>query len=84
MKTVCTLALAAGALLAVSAASAQDDTTTTTTSTTVTPPQHGAYIGVPGVAGVEVGGRPGCVTRSKTETDQDTGQSRSMTESNCP
>ena len=84
MKAICTLTLAAGALFLVSAAAAQDDTTTTTTSTTVTPPQHGAFIGVPGVAGVEVGGRPGCVTRSKTETDQDTGQTRSVSESNCP
>jgi hypothetical protein len=84
MKAICILALVVGALFAVSAASAQDDTTTTTTSTTVTPPQHGAFIGVPGVAGVEVGGRPSCVTRSKTETDQDTGQTRSVSESNCP
>lgn len=84
MKAICILALVVGALFAVSAASAQDDTTTTTTSTPVTPPQHGAFIGVPGAAGVEVGGRPGCVTRSKTETDQDTGQTRSVSESNCP
>jgi hypothetical protein len=84
MKAICILvALAVGTVFAASAA-AQDDTTTTTTSTTVTPPQHGAFIGVPGVAGVEVGGRPGCVTRSKTETDQDTGQTRSVSESNCP
>jgi hypothetical protein len=82
MKPVYTLALAAAAAFAVSAAAAQD-TTTTTTSTTVTPPKHGAYIGVPGVVGVEVGGKPGCVTRSKTETDQDTGETRSKTESNC-
>jgi hypothetical protein len=78
--------LLVAALLVVSSVSvavAQEDTTTTTTSTTVTPPQHGAFIGVPGVAGVEVGGRPGCVSRSKTVTDQDTGESRSVHESNC-
>lgn len=82
MKLICTLALGAAAAFAVSAAAAQDSTSTTT-STTVTAPRHGAYIGVPGVAGVEVGGKPGCVTRSKTETDQDTGETRSKTESNC-
>jgi hypothetical protein len=82
MKPIFTLALAAAAAFAVSAASAQD-TTTTTTQTTVTPPHGGAYVGVPGVVGVQVGGRPGCVTRSKTETDEDTGETRSKTESNC-
>jgi hypothetical protein len=70
-------------LSSIAPALAQEDTTTTTTSTTVTPPQHGAYIGVPGVAGVEVGGRPGCVSRTKTVTDQDTGESHSVHESNC-
>ncbi len=78
MNLICTLALATGAILLGSAAIAQD--TTTTTQTTVTPPQHGAYVGVPGVVGVVVGGTRGCVTRSKTETDQDTGDSRTKTE----
>lgn len=81
MKLICTLALATSAMFVVSAAVAQD--TTTTTTTTETPPHQGAYIGVPGVAGVVVGGTRGCVTRSKTETDQDTGDSRTKTESNC-
>jgi hypothetical protein len=81
MNLTCTLALAAGAIFVVSAATAQD--TTTTTTTTETPPHQGAYIGVPGVAGVVIGGTRGCVSRSKTETDQDTGDSRTKTESNC-
>lgn len=82
MKLICNLALAAGATFVVSAAAAQD-TTTTTRTTTETPSQPGAYVGVPSVVGVEVGGRPGCQTRSKTVTDQDTGETRSKTESNC-
>jgi hypothetical protein len=81
MKLIYTLALATGALFAVSAAVAQDTTTTTTTQHTEGQP--GAFIGVPGVAGVQVGGTRGCETRSKTETDQDTGDSRTHTESNC-
>jgi hypothetical protein len=81
MNLICTLALATGAIFVASAATAQD--TTTTTTTTDTPPRHGAYVGVPGIVGVEVGGRPGCQTRSKTETNQDTGDSRTKSESNC-
>jgi hypothetical protein len=80
------LSLAFSAVILVSSiatAMAQEDTTTTTTTTTVTPPAHGAYIGVPGVAGVEVGGRPGCVSRSKTVTDQDTGESHTVRDSSC-
>jgi hypothetical protein len=82
MKLICKLALATGAIFAVSAAVAQDATTTTTT-TQQNSGQPGAFIGVPGVAGVQVGGTRGCETRSKTETDQDTGETRSRTESNC-
>jgi hypothetical protein len=84
MKLKYTLALAVGAIFTISAAAAQDATTTTTTTTHT--PAQGAYIGVPGVVGVQVGAPPGgrgCETRSKTVTDQDTGESRSRTESNC-
>ena len=83
MKLICTLALAIGAIFTVSAAAAQDDVTTSTTTTRT--PAHGAFVGVPGVVGVQVGSPPGsgCETRSKTVTDQDTGESHSRTESNC-
>jgi hypothetical protein len=41
---------------------------------------------VPGVVGVHVGAPPvetGCTTKSKTTTDTDTGESASVTKSNC-
>jgi hypothetical protein len=82
MKLIYTLVFVTGALFAVSAAVAQEDTTTTTTQQH-TEGQPGAFIGVPGVAGVQVGGTRGCETRSKTETDQGTGDSHTRTESNC-
>jgi len=85
MKTIGKLALAASTLLWASAAVAQDDDYTTTTRT-----EHheshdgGAYVGVPGVVGVQVGpGRSGCDTRSRTVTDETTGESHTRTETNC-
>jgi hypothetical protein len=41
---------------------------------------------VPGVVGVHVGAPPvetGCTTKSKTTTDTDTGESASVSKSNC-
>lgn len=75
------LALATGALFFISVAAQADDYTTSTHT------EHhrdggGAYVGVPGVAGVHVG-HSGCATHSKTETDEDTGESHTRTESNC-
>jgi hypothetical protein len=84
MKTIHKLALATGALFFVSVAAQADDYTSTTRTVHHDGDHSGAYVGVPGVVGVHVGSdRSGCETRSKTETDQDTGESRTRTESNC-
>ncbi len=86
MHVIGKLALAAGAILWISAAAAQDDTTTTTRTTRESPPP-GAFVGVPGVAGVQVGpgagSLGGCESRSKTVTDEETGETRSKSETNC-
>jgi hypothetical protein len=87
MKTF-KIAIAAAAIVALSgaAAIAEDVTTTTTQHETTTVPGPGVTVGVPGVAGVHVGGPPvetGCTTKSKTTTDTDTGDSASVTKSNC-
>ncbi len=87
MHTMGKLALAAGTLFWVSAAVAQDDSTSTTTHTDhYDSHSGGAYVGVPGVVGVHVGGGGpggGCETRSKTVQDNDTGKTHTRTESNC-
>lgn len=88
MKTIGKLALAASAILWMSAAMAQDDDTTTTTTHTEHYDSHpgGAYVGVPGVVGVHVGpGGPGtgCETHSRTVQDNETGDSHTRTETNC-
>jgi hypothetical protein len=82
------IAIAAAAIVALSgaAAIAEDVTNTTTQHETTTAPGPGVTVGVPGVAGVHVGGPPvetGCTTKSKTTTDTDTGDSASVTKSNC-
>ncbi len=82
------IAVAAAAIVALSgaAAMAQDVTTTTTTHHTETAPGPGVNVGVPGVVGVHVGGPPeerGCTTKSRTTTDTETGDSASVTKSNC-
>ena len=87
MQTMGKLALAVSAVFWMSAAVAQDDDTTTTTHTEhYDSHPHGAYVGVPGVVGVHVGpGGPGsvCETHSKTVRDDETGESRTRTVSNC-
>jgi hypothetical protein len=84
MKTMNQIALAASALLLMSAAAQADDYTTTTRTVHHEDHGGGAYIGVPGVVGVHVGSdRGGCATRSKTVTNQDTGESHTRTETNC-
>jgi hypothetical protein len=94
MQTMGKLALAASAMmwvagnLWVTAASAQDydDHTTTTRTEHYDSHRGGAYVGVPGVAGVHIGpGGPGsgCETHSKTVQDNDTGESHTRTVSNC-
>ena len=55
----------------------------TTRSTTTTEPGPGVTVGVPGVVGVQVGGSQGCTTRSKTQTNTETGDSRTVTRSDC-
>jgi hypothetical protein len=87
MKTIKT-AIAAAALVALSgvAVMAEDVTTTTTTHETTTAPGPGVTVGVPGVVGVHVGAPPvetGCTTKRKTTTDTDTGDSASVTKSDC-
>ena len=88
MKTINKIAIAAAACVALSGAAMAQDTTTTTTTTREgsTVPGPGVTVGVPGVVGVHVGGPPvdtGCTTKSRTTTDTDTGQSASVTKSNC-
>jgi hypothetical protein len=86
---VIAIAMGTAAALAFSAAGtlAQDTTTTTTTvHHDETAPGPGVTVGVPGVAGVHVGGPPvetGCTTKRSTTTDHDTGDSTSVTRSNC-
>jgi hypothetical protein len=88
MKTINKIAIAAAACVALSGAAMAQDTTTTTTTTheRTTAPGPGLTVGVPGVVGVHVGEPPvdtGCTTKSKTTTDNDTGDSASVTKSNC-
>jgi hypothetical protein len=84
MKTTAFAALTALGLLSAAPCYAQDTTTTTTTTHSETAPGPGVFVGVPGVAGVQLGAPPvGCTTRSSTTTNDDTGASRSMTQSNC-
>jgi hypothetical protein len=85
------IAMAAGiaAALAFPAAVtfAQDSTTTTTTvHHDEVAPGPGVTVGVPGVAGVHVGGPPvesGCTTKKSTTTDNDTGASTTVKRSDC-
>jgi hypothetical protein len=85
MKGLSKLAVAASAILWISAAAAQDEETTTTT--THSPPPPGAYVGVPGVAGVQVGPGAGytggCEHRSKTVTNEATGDTMHKSETRC-
>jgi hypothetical protein len=86
-----TFAIAActAAVLAFSAAGtfAQDSTTTTTTvHHDEVAPGPGVTVGVPGVAGVHVGGpsvETGCTTKKSTTTDNDTGASTTVKRSSC-
>lgn len=85
MKLLGKLAIAASAILWISAVAAQDVETTTTTTHETPPP--GAYIGVPGVAGVQVGPgagyEGGCEHRSKTVTNEATGDTMRKSETRC-
>ena len=88
MKTIGKLALAASAILWMSAAMVRRtirQRRRRIPSITILHP-GGAYVGVPGVVGVHVGpGGPGtgCETRSRTVRDEDTGDSHTHTETNC-
>jgi hypothetical protein len=87
MKSI-KIAIAAAAIVAFSGAGAAiaQDTTTTTVHEHQVEPGPGVTVGVPGVAGVHVGGPPvdtGCTTKTRTDTDNETGDSRSVTRSNC-
>jgi hypothetical protein len=84
MNVIGKVAIAASAILWISAAVAQDTETTTTTTSSAPPP--GAYVGVPGVVGVHVGPGPGyggCEHRSKTVTNEDTGDTVHKSETRC-
>ncbi len=86
MKARDIAALAAAIMLLSSAASlAQETTTTTTTRHRETAAGPGLTVGVPGVVGVHVGApaTAGCTTHKSTTTNEDTGNSRSVTRSNC-
>ena len=87
MQTMGKLALAAGAIFWLSAPVVQaDEVTTTHTEHYDSHPHGGAYVGVPGVVGVHVGrDGPGtcCETHTKTVHDEDTGESRTRSVSNC-
>ena len=89
MKSI-KIAIAAAAIVAFSGAGVAIAQDTTTSTTTVhehqTDPGPGVTVGVPGVVGVHVGGPPvesGCTTKTHTDTDNETGDSRSVTRSNC-
>ena len=62
---------------------AEEVTTKSTTTTTTTDPAPGVTVGVPGVVGVQIGGGQGCTTQSKTKTNTETGDSRTVTRSDC-
>jgi hypothetical protein len=84
MKMVMMLACAAAASVFISAGPTIADEVTTTTTTTQPAPAPGVSVGVPGVGGVQVGPpASGCTTRSKTKTDTETGDSKSVTRSDC-
>jgi hypothetical protein len=78
---------AAALTFSVAGTFAQDSTTTTTTvHHDEVAPGPGVTVGVPGVAGVHVGGpsvETGCTTRRSTTTDNDTGASTTVKRSNC-
>lgn len=83
---VLALTLGCGLLGASGVAFADDTTTTTTTRTTNTQPAPGVTVGIPGVAGVTIGGgqaTTGCATHNVTHTDNDTGESVSRTTTDC-
>jgi hydroxymethylglutaryl-CoA reductase len=65
------------------AGSAMAEEVTTKSTTTTTDPAPGVTVGVPGVVGVQIGGGQGCTTQSKTKTNTDTGDSRTVTRSDC-
>jgi hypothetical protein len=85
------MAIIATALVGLLVPAMAQDSTTTTTTTTPAPqpapaPAPGVFVGVPGVAGVQIGSPPaqgGCTTRSTTSTDNNTGASTSTTATNC-
>ena len=82
MKT--TKFLAAAVIgLGIYAGSAMAEEVTTKSTTTTTDPAPGVTVGVPGVVGVQVGGGQGCTTQSKTKTNTETGDSRTVTRSDC-
>jgi hypothetical protein len=87
MKAIRTMAILVVTGLGIStAAIAQDSTTTTTTTTTNQAPARGVFVGVPGVAGVQLGAPPapgGCTTSNSTTTNDQTGATRSTTATNC-
>ena len=78
------ISVAAAASVFISARPTIADEVTTTTTTTQPAPAPGVSVGVPGVGGVQVGPpASGCTTRSTTKTDTETGDSKSVTRSDC-
>jgi hypothetical protein len=79
MKILSKIAIGAAGIALFSAAAFADEVTTTTTQR-AQEPGPGVYVGVPGVVGEP---SRGCTTQSRTTTDTDAGDSRSVTRSNC-
>ena len=68
----------------ISAIPSYADEVRSTTTTTTTQPGPGVSVGVPGVVGVQIGApSTGCTTRSTTKTNTDTGNSKTVTRSDC-
>ena len=84
MKAIRTMAILVVIGLGITTAAIAQDSTTTTNQA----PALSVFVGVPGVAGVQVGGPPapgpgGCTTSNSTTTNDQTGATRSTTATNC-
>ena len=79
VKSLKTVVLAAVAAVGFGSAAFADETTT---STTTRPGSPGLQVGVPGVAGVQIGGTPDCHSKTVTHSN-DEGDQVSKTRTNC-
>lgn len=79
MKNLKVVAIATIAALGIGSAAFADETTTSTTTRQGDP---GLQVGVPGVAGVKIGGTPDCHSKTVTHSN-DEGDAVSKTHTNC-